>query len=257
MYFNFDKRYLYIVIAIMVLWGLSSYLSNPSALLGLLYTIPGILIAITFHEFAHAKAADMFGDDTPRLDGRLTLNPLAHIDPVGFIMLLFTHIGWGKPVRVNPRNYNRDISIEPVSIKSRKNKRYLSMEKADCLVSLAGPVMNFILAIIFTIIYFLILKYLGTSTNPALKIIAQMIKYTVILNVGLGVFNLIPLPPLNGSKIIKPILPQKAKMFFEDNQTIFYIIFVALWITGIAGNIISPLINVITNWLFQLGSFIL
>lgn len=241
MYFNFDKRYLYIVIAIMVLWGLSSYLSNPSALLGLLYTIPGILIAITFHEFAHAKAADMLGDDTPRSQGRLTLNPLAHIDPVGFIMLLFAHFGWGKPVQVNPRNYNRDIS----------------MEKADCLVSLAGPAMNFILAIVFTIIYFLMLKFLGTSTNLVLKIIMQIVSYTIILNVGLGVFNLIPLPPLDGSKIIKPILPQKAKIFFEDNQTIFYIIFVALWITGIAGNIISPLINVITNWLFQLGSFIL
>ena len=83
----FDKRTLYVIMAIMVLWGLSSYLTNVNALLGLLYTIPGVLIAITFHEFAHAKVADMLGDDTPRREGRISLNPLAHIDPIGFIML--------------------------------------------------------------------------------------------------------------------------------------------------------------------------
>ncbi len=70
-----------------------------NALLGLLYTIPGVLIAITFHEFAHAKVADMLGDDTPRREGRISLNPLAHIDPIGFIMLLFAGFGWGKPVK--------------------------------------------------------------------------------------------------------------------------------------------------------------
>ena len=136
----FDKRTLYVIMAIMVLWGLSSYLTNTSALLGLLYTIPGVLIAITFHEFAHAKVADMLGDDTPRREGRISLNPLSHIDPIGFIMLLFAGFGWGKPVNVNPRNYNRDIT----------------MEKADSIVSIAGPATNIILAIIFTMIYFLI-----------------------------------------------------------------------------------------------------
>ena len=135
----FDKRTLYIIMAIMLLWGLSGYLSNINALLGLLYTIPGVLIAITFHEFAHAKVADMLGDDTPRREGRISLNPLAHIDPIGFIMLLFAGFGWGKPVNVNPRNYNRDISIE----------------KADAIVSIAGPAMNIILAIVFTAMYFM------------------------------------------------------------------------------------------------------
>ena len=241
MFFNFERRYLYIIIGILALYGLSSYLSDPKALLGLLISIPGILIAITFHEFAHAKVADVLGDDTPRRDGRLTLNPLAHIDPVGFIMLLFAHFGWGKPVQVNPRNYNRDIS----------------MEKADCLVSLAGPLTNFILAILFTLIYFLMYKYLRFNTNFIVSVIMQMVNYAIIINVGLGVFNLIPLPPLDGSKIIKPILPQNAKIFFEDNARIFYIVFVILWVSGIAGNIISPLINIIVNWLFKLGSFIL
>lgn len=238
----FDKRTLYIIMAIMVLWGLSSYLTDMNALLGLLYTIPGVLIAITFHEFAHAKVADMLGDDTPRREGRISLNPLAHIDPIGFIMLLFAGFGWGKPVNVNPRNYNRDIS----------------MEKADAIVSIAGPAMNMILAVVFTAIYFIIYKIAGkiVLTNTVLSIIMVMIKYTITINIGLGIFNLIPLPPLDGSKVIKPFLTYNAKQWFEDNERIFYIIFVVLWITGIAGTIISPIINVVYNGIFNLAHII-
>ena len=238
----FDKRTLYIIMAIMLLWGLSGYLSNINALLGLLYTIPGVLIAITFHEFAHAKVADMLGDDTPRREGRISLNPLAHIDPIGFIMLLFAGFGWGKPVNVNPRNYNRDISIE----------------KADAIVSIAGPAMNIILAIVFTAMYFIIYKFTGALiyTNRILSIIMQMIMYTITLNIGLGIFNLIPLPPLDGSKVIKPFLTYNSKTWFENNERIFYILFVILWITGIAGTIISPIINIVFKGKFNLAQII-
>ena len=237
-----DKRFLYIIMAIMILWGLSSYLTNVNALLGLLYTIPGVLIAITFHEFAHAKVADMLGDDTPRREGRISLNPLAHIDPIGFTMLLFAGFGWGKPVNVNPRNYNRDITVE----------------KADAIVSIAGPAMNMILAIVFTAIYFIIYKFCGTLvlTNRILGIIMQMIMYTITINIGLGIFNLIPLPPLDGSKVIKPFLPYNAKQWFEEREMIFYLVFVGLWITGIAGTIISPIINVVFKVIFNLASII-
>ena len=237
-----DKRFLYIIMAIMILWGLSSYLTNVNALLGLLYTIPGVLIAITFHEFAHAKVADMLGDDTPRREGRISLNPLAHIDPIGFTMLLFAGFGWGKPVNVNPRNYNRDITVE----------------KADAIVSIAGPAMNMILAIGFTVIYFIIYKFWGTLvlTNRILGIIMQMIMYTITINIGLGIFNLIPLPPLDGSKVIKPFLPYNAKQWFEEREMIFYLVFVGLWITGIAGTIISPIINVVYNGIFNLAHII-
>ena len=238
----FDKRTLYVIMAIMVLWGLSSYLTNVNALLGLLYTIPGVVIAITVHEFAHAKVADMLGDDTPRREGRISLNPLAHIDPIGFTMLLFAGFGWGKPVNVNPRNYNRDITVE----------------KADAIVSIAGPAMNMILAIGFTVIYFIIYKFWGTLvlTNRILGIIMQMIMYTITINIGLGIFNLIPLPPLDGSKVIKPFLPYNAKQWFEEREMIFYLVFVGLWITGIAGTIISPIINVVFKVIFNLASII-
>lgn len=235
----FDKRSIYVLMAIMIIWGLSSYLTDTSKLLGLLFTIPGVLIAITFHEFAHAWAADKLGDDTPRMEGRLSLNPMAHLDPVGSIMLLFAGFGWGKPVNVNPRNYNRDIS----------------MEKADALVSIAGPVMNFILAIILTLIYCAIYKFGGLtilSSNVG-TIIISMIMYAIIINIGLGVFNLIPLPPLDGSKVIKPILPYNAKIWFENHERMFYIIFVGLWIVGILGTIISPIIDVIYTGIIKLG----
>ena len=94
--FSFDKRFIYIIIAIMVLSMVVQYISNPGALFGLLISIPGVLIAITFHEFAHAFAADKLGDDTARREGRLSLNPLDHLDPIGSLMLLFAGFGWGS-----------------------------------------------------------------------------------------------------------------------------------------------------------------
>lgn len=237
----FDKRTLYIIMAIMLVWGLVGYLTDTAKLLSLLLTIPGVLIAITFHEFAHALAADKLGDDTPRSEGRLSLNPLAHLDPVGSIMLLFAGFGWGKPVNVNPRNYNRDIT----------------MEKADAIVSIAGPAMNMVLALIFSLIYCAMIKFGSTAfLISQIGSIIIMIQYTIMINVGLGIFNLIPLPPLDGSKVIKPFLPYNAKVWFENNERIFYIIFVALWILGIAGKIISPIISVVYTGILKLGYLI-
>ena len=237
-----DKRMIYIVMAIMLISGLASYFSDVNNLLSLLLSIPGILIAITFHEFAHAYAADKLGDDTPRNQGRLTLNPLGHLDPIGTVMLLFARVGWGKPVEVNPRNYDRRFS----------------MDKADSIVSIAGPLMNFFLAIVLTIIYCLVYKVANITFlhSQIGTIIMLMLNIAISINVGLGVFNLIPLPPLDGSKVIKPFLPFNAREWFERNEKLFEMIFVALWIFGILGKIISPIISVITEGILKLGFMI-
>lgn len=142
--FSYDKRFLYIILGISIVLGLIGM--SKLELLSLLLTLPGVIVAITFHEFAHAYAAYRLGDDTPKMQGRLNLNPTSHLDPIGFVLLIFAHIGWGKPVQINPRNFDRKVS----------------MSKGEAIVSVAGPVMNFMLAIVFTIIYFTICKLAPT-----------------------------------------------------------------------------------------------
>ena len=104
MFFHIDKRVIYIVLGAIVIISLIGYISSPSKMLALLYTIPGVLIAITVHEYAHALAAYKLGDDTAKSQGRLTLNPFNHADPIGMLMLLFVGFGWGRPVQIDPRN---------------------------------------------------------------------------------------------------------------------------------------------------------
>lgn len=239
--FNFylDKKYLYIIIAIIAGLTLISYIQNTSELLALLLTLPGVIIAITFHEFAHAFAADKLGDDTPRNQGRLTLNPLAHIDPFGFLMLIFVHFGWGKPVEINPRNF----------------KRNRSMSAQEAIVALAGPLMNLILAIVLTIILFAIVTFAPVFVLTTVGyLILTALRMAISVNIGLGVFNLVPLPPLDGSKILMHFLPYNAKNWFINNQQLFYVIFLVLWVTNLVSYIISPVINGVSTGIYWLVS---
>lgn len=240
--FGIDRKTIYIIMAVLVIISLGRYLTNTAELLNLLLTIPAVLIAITFHEYAHAFAADKLGDDTPRRQGRLTLNPLKHLDPIGSIMLVFAGFGWGKPVEVNSRNFNRKIS----------------MSAGDAIVSIAGPATNIILAFIFSIIYYAIVKFASMFAITQLGVIVlTLIQFTVIINIGLGIFNLIPLPPLDGSKVLSHFLPSSAKQWFENYSQIFYIIFIVLWITGIAGSIITPLISITYIGISNLSALIM
>ena len=235
--FNFDKRTLYMIVGILVVMSLMSY--GVEGIFGLVLSVPAVLLALTVHEFGHAFAAYKLGDDTPVKQGRLSLNPMDHVDPLGMAMLLFAHIGWGKPVQVDPRNYNRNISVE----------------KADAIVSFAGPLMNFITALVFALIYCAIYKFASLSffaSNIGYIIIA-IVASIVTMNIGLGVFNMIPLPPLDGSKIFLPILPRNAKIWFINHEQMFYIIFLIIWITPIAGNLITPIIDQITNLILGLA----
>lgn len=224
-----------IIFLVLILENIGSYLSNPSALLGLVLSLPGLLIAVTFHEYAHAFVADKLGDDTPRRQGRLTLNPLAHLDPYGTFLMIFAGFGWGKPVEINPINFNRKVS----------------MKGGSALVSIAGPLMNFILAIICAIIYGVLLRTSIVYSKTG-EILMEIILYTMSMNIGLGVFNLIPLPPLDGSKVLLALLPSRAQDWYENNQHILYIIFLVIWITPIAGQIVTPVITSINHWLINL-----
>ena len=240
--FSFDRRTLQIIIVILILIAVIQYITNPTALISLLISIPGVLIAITFHEFAHAFVADKLGDDTARREGRLSLNPKDHIDPIGFLLLLTAGFGWGKPVHVDPRNYTRKMS----------------MEKGEAIVSIAGPIMNFILAFIFALIYCAIYKFAGISflSSTLGNAIILIIAGIVSVNIGLGVFNLIPLPPLDGSKVLIPFLPTNAKAWFINNSQIFYILFIILWITGLAGTLITPALTAVSNGILNLAGLI-
>lgn len=233
--FGFDRRILYGVLIALIIYDLMSM--SRGDWISILLTLPAVIIAITIHEFSHAKAADMLGDKTPRAQGRLTLNPLSHLDPLGFVLLMFAHVGWGKPVEINPNNFT-----------SNKSKG-----TCEALVSLAGPASNLILAFLLILVSRLISVFapnLGYNFYGSLLLL--LIEITIIVNIGLGVFNLIPLPPLDGEKIFKSILPYKAQEWLDRNSYILNIIFIVLWITGTLGLLVSPVISVIEKGMVNL-----
>lgn len=228
------SSYLYIILLIMLVTNL---MSGGFNLFSLLLSLPGVLIAITFHEYAHAFAAVKLGDETPKMQGRLSLNPLAHLDPIGIIMLIFAHIGWGKPVEINPRNF----------------KGRVSMSAAEAIVSAAGPIMNFILAIVFSIILAALTRFVPSIWISANGVVGLILADIIMINIGLGVFNLIPLPPLDGSKILAHFLPINARRWFIEHQNIFYIAFIVIWLTPIASRITSPIISGISNFILGIA----
>ena len=233
--YGVDKKVIYIVLGLLVLFSLMSM--TQAEWLSILLTLPAVIVAITFHEYAHAMVADKLGDTTPRSQGRLTLNPLAHLDPFGFILLMFAHIGWGKPVQVNPNNF----------VNSNKSSSF-----CEAIVSLAGPLMNFFIAIIACIAYVLIDHFASIAFMQSFigEILILFLYMLIIINIGLGVFNLIPLPPLDGEKIFRHLLPYKVQDWLDRNYQTLYWVFIILWIFGFLGYIVSPVINVVTSGIF-------
>ncbi|NLN15048.1 MAG: site-2 protease family protein [Tissierellia bacterium] len=190
-----------------------------------LYKLPGLLLAIVIHELAHGYSAYLLGDNTAKNQGRLSLNPLKHIDPVGFLSLLIFKFGWAKPVPINPFYF-----------KNRKG--------GTLIVSLAGPLANFILAFIIS----LILKFNLVKSY----IVAQILLIALLYNIGLGVFNLLPFPPLDGSKIVASLLPRKLEYYFYKYERYFYIILVLLIFSNAIGRIINPIINMVLGIYMQI-----
>jgi len=179
-----------------------------------LFWLPALIIALAVHEYSHARVADELGDPTPRAAGRLTLNPLAHIDPIGTIALLLFHFGWGKPVPIDPYNL--------------RNPR-----RDQALIALAGPLSNFLVAIAFSLAYFLSGKFLPLSSEPILYVIFSTI---VVMNLGLGLFNLIPVGPLDGTKIVGGLLSSQAAAEWEETTSRFGIIILLLLFLPLPGS---------------------
>lgn len=199
-----------------------------SELIDYLYIIPAALIAIILHEISHGLVSSWLGDPTPKRQGRLSLNPLKHLDPIGTLCLIIFHVGWAKPVVVNPEYY--------------KNKK-----RGMALVALAGPVTNFILAIVSIIIISLITAFATTETT-FINIIFNFFTYLAIINLGLGIFNLIPIPPLDGSRIIGAFLSDAAyEMYMKIERYGFIIIAILLVLSSLRGGGISIVSELVEN----------
>jgi Zn-dependent protease len=183
--------------------------------------IPALLIAITFHEFAHARMAYYFGDNTAQRQGRMNLNPLSHLDPIGTIMILLVGFGWAKPVPINPYNFNQ----------YRKGLRW---------VSFAGPMINFILGFL-SLLFYTVLVSRGITGGLFLQFVEVLIR----LNILLGIFNLIPIPPLDGSKILMSFLPDAYLGYYRTIEQYAPLILLLLIVTGAFGVIIYPLFRLV------------
>ena len=203
----------------------------------ILISVPPILLALTLHEYAHGYVAYRFGDPTAKLMGRLTLNPLAHLDPFGTIMIFLVRFGWAKPVPVDPR--------------------YLQNPKRDMMwIAAAGPGMNMILAFISGLLLRAMISAgmhgQGTSTG---SLIFMMVYLSVYINLALAVFNIIPLPPLDGSRILAGVLPHRYEPTLRMLESRGPMILIGIIMLGmftnihIIGMVIMPFVNFFM-WVF-------
>lgn len=204
---------------------LSALLQDP---LSILFSLPAIIIGLTVHEWAHAFVADKLGDPTAKNLGRMTLNPLAHLDPIGILMLLLVGFGWARPVPVNTRNF--------------KNFR-----RDDILVSLAGITMNLITAFIATFFFWAGFLFWGMAENTAFQ---SIIGGIVTINLSLAVFNLLPIYPLDGSHVLESLLMRKIPRFFLFMRQYGQYILIALLVFGV----ISSVLGTVVSWLFSVFS---
>ncbi len=191
--------------------------------IGIIITALGVVIAITIHEFAHAWAADKLGDPTPRMRGRLTLNPLKHLDVMGTILLFVVGFGWAKPVEVDPRYFS-------------------DWRRSLMVIASAGPLSNIVLAFVLGFAF-------KIGLVPVDGLPAVLVEFLIRINIALAVFNLIPIHPLDGSKILSGLLPAEQAQAFDRMAPYGTVILLVLLI--IPGNLIGDLMRGPTGWLFR------
>lgn len=198
----------------------------------MIFGIPGLLLAMTVHEYAHARAAVAMGDFTPRLAGRLTLNPVAHIDPIGLLMLFFAQFGWAKPVMINPRNFN-------------------DWRKGEILVALAGPVSNLCLALVAGI-----LLGLGWKLGFGQPWLYKILQLVIIYNINFAVFNILPIPPLDGSKVLMNLLPGEWAYKLAGLERYSFLILIVLVFTNVLGIILYPMQKILLGMISGIVSLL-
>ena len=203
---------------------LSTLFTNPIVFI---IWAASLVIALTIHEYAHAKVADTLGDPTPRANGRVTLDPRAHLDPLGTVLILIVGFGWGRPVEFDPynlRNPKRDTA----------------------LIALAGPASNILLAIILSIV---------SNFFVAGSLLAGVIPLMIMINISLAIFNLVPVFPLDGEKILKGLLPHDLAVEYENLMRQYGTLILIMLLLPLAGGtspisaLISPAISFVNNLL--------
>lgn len=215
-----------IMLVIMFMTFSRSIISNPGEwLMGELMMLPGIIIGLCFHEYAHAIVAYKLGDPTPKMQGRLTVNPAAHLDPIGFLALLFVGFGWGRAVEINPYNFKKQ-------------------RRGELLVSLSGVTMNLIIAIVFSFVYRFYLSTGNSLYTPGMGgYIGQIIFYIIYINVVLMIFNLIPVPPLDGFGIVTEIFDLKRQPWYWNLYNNGFFILMILILFNVTDMVLNPAIR--------------
>ncbi len=235
---NLKRNPMVPIILIFVLMGVNSLMrggySNPMDwIMEKLMILPGILIGLSFHEFGHAFVSTKLGDPTPKLQGRVTINPLAHIDPVGMLCLLFCGFGWGIPVQINPSYY--------------KNRR-----RDEILVGFAGVAMNLILAVVFSLLVRVALMSYDVVGSDVGSILYQIFLNVVGINVVLMVFNLLPVPPLDGFGIVTNLFHLEKYSWYEQYYQWGYFILIFLVLLGVVSAVLGPVTGFILTLLSPL-----
>ena len=206
-------------------------------IINIICSLPAVLAAFTIHEYAHAKTADALGDPTPRMTGRVTLDPFAHIDWIGLVCLLVAGFGWGKPVQVNSSYFKKP-------------------RRDGVLVAVAGPLSNLMLALLSGVVYVILLRFyirMGAAGEVLMRIVLPFVSWNTLL----FAFNIIPVPPLDGYKVIKGFSKHPLNSFFRFMDKYGTLVLMVLFMTGMTSRFISLISSIVNLPMMTLAGLVL